>query len=855
MAKKILKRSLALGALMAFVITGSAMAGDIENDTEYKDKTLDSYCFKRINNQGAFSGVTFENINITSSLAIGSTVYIYNKSYGGPLPVTFTDSSFVNNTASAKLNEGWAYGGAIGAKGTNLVLNDVLFVGNKTITTVENSLGLAVGGAIVLDALASGEVYYPSTLTLNISKDMKYYGNNVEASSAEAWNTGFDTACYSSGGFLYMDRSAVANFNIADGATLTIGNTDASGNMDTIASSIPTGTIGGTNVFATINKVGKGTLTINSHLNDYYGYFNVNEGTLNLSKDWNLKNKLEIAGGATVNVANIILDDIDSKTVKGNTTVSNVGSIVAKGATVTATSITNDIDGGVVSFTNSNFEGKITTGAGESNLTFGNGNIWNVTGASSVTSANFGEGSTLKIKGADFTDKYAITGKVTMAPTASLVIDEYTTDTAYKVVKGENNIAEQNLAYDRTQYFAEEITGSEYQVTFKDFTDATGDQVTNAQNQAVAATGGDALAAPGIIKGAIGSDAPAGAKDLVSAITSSGASIDQKAEMVNAVAKIGEAGGTTANAASVVNNVTGITTQRMSFTNVSTTPQGGHGKVERKYKSGAGVWAQYMHGKDKVEDMPSAGGANSYDSQYNGAVIGYDFKEVGKTHSGISFNYGEGDSHSKDSIVSTRNDFDFWGVGAYTSIMNDDTNLIFDINYNKSDADVKQIVAGHEVTVNPNTTSFSVGVKAEKLIQNGPVQIVPYAGARFLTIDTDEYTSSAGSVYNPERQNIWLIPVGVSLRQENVYENGWKVTPKADLSYIWALGDTDSSMTVTTGAASDPIAYTVMDNGSFLGTLGIEAEKGDWAYGLSYSYQKGEYQRSDKWFVDVRYSF
>ena len=78
------------------------------------------------------------------------------------------------------------------------------------------------------------------------------------------------------------------------------------------------------------------------------------------------------------------------------------------------------------------------------------------------------------------------------------------------------------------------------------------------------------------------------------------------------------------------------------------------------------------------------------------------------------------------------------------------------------------------------------------------------------------------------------------------------------MSYIWAMGDTDSNVNVTIpGLPSEPsvIGYTVMDDGSFLGTVGIEAEKGDWTYGLSYSYQKGEYQRSDKWFVDVRYSF
>ena len=527
-------------------------------------------------------------------------------------------------------------------------------------------------------------------------------------------------------------------------------------------------------------------------------------------------------------------------------TVSLTGDVVADGGTINATGAKVDLIGAVA-----------TLNSGITNINFGSG-TWNLSGASSVTSATFGAGSSLVIDGTKFTGEnadYAITGKVSMDPTANLVIKNSTPNTLYKVVDGENNISDSNLSYDRTELVAVENTNGVYEVNFKTVDKASAAELTSAQNKAITAAGGSQLIAPNMVAAGIGPNAAAGSKALVGAITSSGASGSEMSQMFNDNANIGEEAGTSATATSIMNNVTGITTQRMSFTQMNTAPQGGHGKVERKYKTGAGVWAQYMHGKDKVEYMPSAGGSNSYDSQYNGAVIGYDFKEVGKTHTGISFNYGEGDSHSKKSITSTRNDFDFWGVGLYHSIMNDDTNLIFDINYNKSDADVKQIVAGHEVTANPKTSSFSVGVRAEKLIQNGPVQIVPYAGARFLTIDTDDYKSSADYWYAPERQNIWLIPVGVSLRQENVYENGWKVTPKADLSYIWALGDTDSSTTVSSGAGSNPFEYTVMDNGSFLGTLGIEAEKGDWTYGLSYSYQKGEYQRSDKWFVDVRYSF
>lgn len=107
-------------------------------------------------------------------------------------------------------------------------------------------------------------------------------------------------------------------------------------------------------------------------------------------------------------------------------------------------------------------------------------------------------------------------------------------------------------------------------------------------------------------------------------------------------------------------------------------------------------------------------------------------------------------------------------------------------------------------------------------------------------------------------QNVFMIPVGIRFRQENTYKSGWRVTPKADLSYVWAVGDTDNDVNVTiTGLpnGTSKIGSTVMDNGSFMGTIGVEAAKNNWTYGVSYSYQKGEHQRSDKYFVDVKYSF
>ena len=288
---------------------------------------------------------------------------------------------------------------------------------------------------------------------------------------------------------------------------------------------------------------------------------------------------------------------------------------------------------------------------------------------------------------------------------------------------------------------------------------------------------------------------------------------------------------------------------------------GGKGRSLYEDKSGAGIWAQYVHGKDKVRDMAMAGGFASYDSKYNGFVLGTDFAKIGKFQSGIAFTYGSGDTTSVGGAAYSRNDFDFWGVSLYGSMRNSDTNLIADIGYSRSDSDVEQNNFGSLLTANPKTDTITLGIKGEKLYQYDNLQVMPYVGLRYLSVDTGSYSSDIGGLaafdYAPERQNIWLLPVGVSLTYENITDNGWKIRPNVDLSYMWAMGDTDSSMTVglpgTT--AADRLGYTIMDKGSFIGKVGLEAEKGHMTYGVSYSYQKGSDAKSNKWFVDLKYSF
>jgi len=204
--------------------------------------------------------------NTLNSIAEGGVIgLIYFAGYGkdSGTAVTITDSSFKNNTISAKY---CVSAGGIMNKGMTIDLNNVEFSGNKI-----SSDGYSNGGAIYADAAINNAVgVKEGILNFNVTKDMIYSGNTVEGKASTWEDTYGAVAAPVSGGFLYLDRNSTANFNIADGATLTIGAEDASGHMDSIASSLSLDESAKVKS-STLAKKGGGTLTINSQLNDFYG--------------------------------------------------------------------------------------------------------------------------------------------------------------------------------------------------------------------------------------------------------------------------------------------------------------------------------------------------------------------------------------------------------------------------------------------------------------------------------------------------------------------------------------------------------------------------------------------------------
>lgn len=136
------------------------------------------------------------------------------------------------------------------------------------------------------------------------------------------------------------------------------------------------------------------------------------------------------------------------------------------------------------------------------------------------------------------------------------------------------------------------------------------------------------------------------------------------------------------------------------------------------------------------------------------------------------------------------------------------------------------------------------------------MKLVPYTGLRYMHVDGGEYTDSLGIHHRADKQNVFMLPVGLKLSKENKLGHDWTVTPKLDLSYTWNMGDTDSEMNVSVpGLTSSRLGYSVMDSGSFMGVAGIEAQRKNWTYGVSYAYQKGSHQDSKKIIADIKMSF
>ena len=246
-------------------ITGSTFSGNSAEKSggalrvSNSRVTIDKSVFDGNTAKVAGGAITVDN---ASTLTVNNSVFKNNvvgkgkTGHGGAVFVSGT--SQVDVTSSEFTGNKAGHGGAFYIQGQTATFEDTVFTNNEAHE---------YGGALRVNT---------GNVTFNVTKgDVAYTGNKAGTATDSVAGQRYNGK---TGGFLYLQSAAsasgTATFDVADGATLTIGK-DAT--ADSIASYSKTGAV------STITKTGAGDLVVNGDMSAFVGNLTVSSGSMTIA--------------------------------------------------------------------------------------------------------------------------------------------------------------------------------------------------------------------------------------------------------------------------------------------------------------------------------------------------------------------------------------------------------------------------------------------------------------------------------------------------------------------------------------------------------------------------------------------
>ena len=310
-------------------ITGSTFSGNSAEKSggalrvSKSTVTIDKSVFDGNTAKVAGGAITVDN---DSKLTVENSVFTNNvvgegkTGHGGAVFVSGT--SQVNVTSSEFAGNKAGHGGAFYIQGQTATFTDTVFTNNEAYE---------YGGALRVNT---------GNVTFNVTKgDVAYTGNKAGTATDSVAGQRYNGK---TGGFLYLQSAAsasgTATFDVADGATLTIGK-DAT--ADSIASYSKTDAV------STITKTGAGDLVVNGDMSAFVGNLTVSSGSMtiaggigeydlavqeavNAAKDsgtvsaTSVGTNVTVAAPATLTVGNLNVTNALSVTANGDFTAGNI---------------------------------------------------------------------------------------------------------------------------------------------------------------------------------------------------------------------------------------------------------------------------------------------------------------------------------------------------------------------------------------------------------------------------------------------------------------------------------------------------------------------------------------------------
>ncbi|MDE7065089.1 MAG: autotransporter domain-containing protein, partial [Desulfovibrionaceae bacterium] len=144
--------------------------------------------------------------------------------------------------------------------------------------------------------------------------------------------------------------------------------------------------------------------------------------------------------------------------------------------------------------------------------------------------------------------------------------------------------------------------------------------------------------------------------------------------------------------------------------------------------------------------------AGNFDADFSGGLggvaIGADYTFENAIRAGIAFNIGGGYATGGGDFADTRNNMNFWGIGAYAGWTRNNFGLAADVNftsaYNKLGQDLPSAMGMGDLKADVRSYAFSTGLKGEYKLETSVLDIIPHVGVRYMYLTTEDYDVKSG---------------------------------------------------------------------------------------------------------------
>lgn len=252
--------------------------------------------------------------------------------------------------------------------------------------------------------------------------------------------------------------------------------------------------------------------------------------------------------------------------------------------------------------------------------------------------------------------------------------------------------------------------------------------------------------------------------------------------------------------------------------------------------NGFGIWLSPMVKVASSDGFDSDGLSYGTRVRLTDFAIGADYTLNNGSRLGAYFHTGNGKSTGKGLASHTDGDLKYYGAGLYGKYSYNNFSLLADVSYNKITDDVDTdlgLQSYSRASASVDTYMVKAGLTGQYNFNVNTVSVIPHAGVRYTTLESDDYSVQANGLYianvKSDRTKVVSFPVGVTVEKAfNVGQTDWKVKPAVDLGVNFNTGDTDASYKTTfIGANEASLNAEIAD--SVVYTAGA---------GLKFSHQK-----------------